>query len=439
MHLVVSFFIRFQSINVIDLEPLTPPFLHPIVSVALSDDDESRGGGNRPAANTTGPDLQELLARSYGPPGIKKSGHSSSAKKKNATILQDDFNDVGFDYEEINLIKNNNVLLPHLLVHWQDGNLDNRCTLYAWCLSGIEPREMNAKVLKGGEVLQLQFPWPEAMQDAHMLTRAKFCRDSSKVIAIDSAIKHLKNGSGNAMVSCEVNFALGMQVEEQFHNETLPKGKIEKGNKILRFFKQFHRSRSGNVEKIPIAICKFEMMGIRDNYKNATADSDYDDDESIAGEVNFNLKPSVSFQSVGTKKRRGNPPVGFTTGSRGSGGGASKSSTPQKRASPSGSSAGFATPAAGSSPIAFTFNDNTTEENRIETIVQQAAMEAANQKSGKKSGENQVGFISNTMSYFKSKTPNAIDIPFEGSAHHVEDDDDDLSMSVDKDGHDALL
>ncbi len=126
MHLVVSVcFIRFQSINVIDFEPLTPPFLHPIVSVALSDDDESRGGGNRPAANTTGPDLQELLARSYGLPGIKKSGHSSSAKKKNATILQDDLNDVDFDYEEINLIKNNNVLLPHLLVHWQDGNLDN--------------------------------------------------------------------------------------------------------------------------------------------------------------------------------------------------------------------------------------------------------------------------------------------------------------------------
>ncbi len=47
--------------------------------------------------------------------------------------------------------------------------------------------------------------------------------------------------------------------------------------------------------------------------------------------------------------------------------------------------------------------------------------------------------ISNTMSYFKSKTPNAIHIPLEGSAHHVEDDDDDLSMSVDKNGHDVLL
>jgi hypothetical protein len=43
------------------------------------------------------------------------------------------------------------------------------------------------------------------------------------------------------------------------------------------------------------------------------------------------------------------------------------------------------------------------------------------------------------MSYFKSKTPNAIHIPSEGSAHHVEDDDDDLSMSVDKNGHAPLL
>jgi hypothetical protein len=47
--------------------------------------------------------------------------------------------------------------------------------------------------------------------------------------------------------------------------------------------------------------------------------------------------------------------------------------------------------------------------------------------------------ISNMMSYFKSKTLNAIHIPLEGSAHHVDDDDDDLSMSVDKDGHDAPL
>jgi hypothetical protein len=147
--------------------------------------------------------------------------------------------------------------------------------------------------------------------------------------------------------------------------------------------KVFHHSRSGSVKKIPIAICKFEMMGIHDNYKNATTDSDYDDDESAAGEVNFNLKPSVSFQSVGTKKRRGNPPVSFAMGSRGSGGGASKSSTPQKRASPSDSSAGFTTSAAGSSPVAFTFNDNTTEEEHIETIVHQATMEAAKQRSGK--------------------------------------------------------
>ena len=130
---------------------------------------------------------------------------------------------------------------------------------------------------------------------------------------------------------------------------------------------------------------------------------------------------------------RGNPPAGFAMGSRGS-------TTPQKRPSPSGSSAGFVTPAAEDSPADFTFNDTTYEEDPIEAIVHQAAMVAANkQRSGKKSGENQTGFLSNTMSYFKSKAPNSIHIPSEGNAHHVEDNDDDLSMSMDNNSDDPLL
>ena len=47
--------------------------------------------------------------------------------------------------------------------------------------------------------------------------------------------------------------------------------------------------------------------------------------------------------------------------------------------------------------------------------------------------------LSKMMSYFKSKTPNAIYIPSEGGAHHVEDNDDDLSISVDNNSHDPLL
>ena len=111
--------------------------------------------------------------------------------------------------------------------------------------------------------------------------------------------------------------------------------------------------------------------------------------------------------------------------------------------SPSASSGGFQTPNAGNSPsgdaLAFTFDGYTPEEEQLDTIIHKAVREASKAKNGKKSGGcGSNGFISNTMNYFKAKTPSSIHIPSEVGVHEVEDDDG-LSMSVEKDGYDPLL
>jgi len=187
------------------------------------------------------------------------------------------------DLVEINHIRNKDILLPHFTVHWKDMHLYNRCTLFVWCPSGLEPKDVDAKVTSGGRSVKISFPWPDQLQDALMLTRESYCRDSSKIVEMETIFKRLKNGTSNSVISSEVEFDLGMQVEEEFHNEIIGPGRLEKGNKLLRFFKRIQR-RTGTTEKIPIVVCKFEMIGVRDNYKTDDAvDSDYDDGEEEEG------------------------------------------------------------------------------------------------------------------------------------------------------------
>jgi len=184
--------------------------------------------------------------------------------------------------DNVSVSKNNAASLPHIVVKWKDAQLQNRCTVYVWVLSGIGPSDLTAKVLDGGETLCLRVSWPTYMQDAEQLTKNLYCKDSSKVLAIETKLKELKNGSVDSPVTSEIDIKLGMQVEEQFFNEPLRVGNRvvhEKGNKLMRFFKSVLRSRDGTVDQVPIVIGKYEMMGIRDNYQNlSTYDSDYDDD-----------------------------------------------------------------------------------------------------------------------------------------------------------------
>lgn len=183
-------------------------------------------------------------------------------------------------FEKIDLLEVRNVNLPHLLIHWKDGELQERCTVFIWALSGTGPQDMQAKILDGGETLRVRIPWPSFMQDAGKLTKNMYCKDLSKVVSIESTLKTLK-GSADASVSSEFNLDLGMQVEEQFYNETVVAKhnqiKEEKGHKLLRYFRQITRT-NGRTEKLPVLVAKYEMMGIRDNYRNfSTHDDDYDD------------------------------------------------------------------------------------------------------------------------------------------------------------------
>ena len=61
------------------------------------------------------------------------------------------------EYHKINLVKNNNVLLPHIVVHWVDQHLQNRCTVFVWTLTGVSPSDINATILEGGNSSALEF------------------------------------------------------------------------------------------------------------------------------------------------------------------------------------------------------------------------------------------------------------------------------------------
>lgn len=189
------------------------------------------------------------------------------------------------DFVDLNLINNNSTMLPSLLVNWKDQDLRERLTLFVWVLSGLEPQDLHAKILTGGEKLRIHFPWPEKIQDAMQLTKYRYCRDASKVVEIETIVKNLKGGSASSPIFSTVDFHLGMKVEEQFYSETIVtaagrdgRRKNERGNTVLKFL----RRRAGRNEEIPILVQKFEMMGIRDNYKSGTtAADDYEDGDSV--------------------------------------------------------------------------------------------------------------------------------------------------------------
>lgn len=194
-------------------------------------------------------------------------------------------------------------MLPHLLVPWKDKDLQDRLTLWVWALSGLEPIDIKAKILEGGEEIQLTFPWPEKMQDAIALSRNFYTNDSSKVVEIESVLKTLKGGEGTAIVSCQVNFALGMKVEEQFHKEYIKNiKKPDEGYRVLRFYKN-RRQREGLGETVPYYILKYEFMGIRDSYVQEELVQDYEDVASVAV-ASPPVPPQVSIHNKSCQKKR---------------------------------------------------------------------------------------------------------------------------------------
>ena len=152
------------------------------------------------------------------------------------------------------------MVLPHLVVHWKDEQLYNWCTVFVWCLSGLEPIDVNTKVLKGGTTLCLCFAWPDPLQDTLKLTRDAYCRDSSKVVEMETIFKQLKGGTSNLMILSEVEIELGMQVDEEFHNEVNTQGRVEKGDKLLCFSKQSTTIRWEKKKKFPLLFANMKCF-----------------------------------------------------------------------------------------------------------------------------------------------------------------------------------
>ena len=88
---------------------------------------------------------------------LKEDHFSSPLKnrlKKEVSFANTD-SSAGFDQNEYG---QGDIMLPHLLVHWKDAHLYNRCTLFVWGLSGLEPKDIQAKIQSGGRTLRLCFP-----------------------------------------------------------------------------------------------------------------------------------------------------------------------------------------------------------------------------------------------------------------------------------------
>jgi hypothetical protein len=213
------------------------------------------------------------------------------------------------DYKSRNIQNNKNVNLPHLVTRWKDGELRDRCTVFLWMLSGLDPNDIRAKVCDGGMKMTISFNWPHFMQDARRLTEAKkwnLSKDSSKVVEVDSAIKMMRtSGTEESSISCTLEIHLGMQVEEQFYHED-SNGRIIHGNKIMREALKMNKRMPSSAERIPTIMCKYELMGIRDNYKNNMTAHEFSDEEvSWIGEENaFYYEDAKSKRSTKTKAQR---------------------------------------------------------------------------------------------------------------------------------------
>ena len=214
------------------------------------------------------------------------------------------------DFVEINIASNKSIHLPHILVHWTDGELNPRCTLYMWMLSGLQPRDISAKVLEGGEVLRVTLPWPDPLHDAMRMNGQNICDDSVKIVNMEKVIKGLKGGSFERTIYSVVDVDLGMKVEEQLHNEPIGKGQVEKGNKVLRFANKVYNHKMNRAENVPILVTKYEMMGHKDSYRTiSTADSDYEDEyETVCSQFSRMAPPSApgrdQLKPPSLKKRR---------------------------------------------------------------------------------------------------------------------------------------
>ena len=180
-------------------------------------------------------------------------------------------------------------MLPHIIVPWADAMTRDRCTVYIWAPSGVSPADVSAKIMPGGSSLQVTYPWPRYMQDAMELNQKHLAPTSAKITEIEKILKKVRMNSNQAIVSSTVEIELGIQVEEQFFSEDVFSYKYltkvqEKGIKFIRFKEDFKGQANDSV------VWKFEMMGVRDNYKAAAVGDDSFDD----GDLPFATVPQAT-------------------------------------------------------------------------------------------------------------------------------------------------
>ena len=86
----------------------------------------------------------------------------------------------------------------------------------------------------------MTLPWPELLHNAMCMDSQSICNDSVKIVTMEKVIKCVKGGLFESTIIISFDIALGMKVEEQFHNEHIGKGQVKKGSKVLWFVNQVY-------------------------------------------------------------------------------------------------------------------------------------------------------------------------------------------------------
>ena len=111
------------------------------------------------------------------------------------------------------------VVLPHHIFDWEDAEMNNRLTLLIWCPSGIDAKDIHAKVAKGGYHFQVDFPYtPMLFSPAFYMAvfPGRYNRSHTKIMSFARKSKSLRSyQSARSDITGTFTVPLPFQVEEQ--------------------------------------------------------------------------------------------------------------------------------------------------------------------------------------------------------------------------------
>ena len=111
------------------------------------------------------------------------------------------------------------VVLPHQVFDWEDSEMNDRLTILIWCPSGLDAKDIHAKVCKGGRKFQLDFPYtPLLFSPAYYMAvfPNRYNRSHTKIMSFMKKSKMLQAlSSARSEIMGTFSIPLPFEVEEQ--------------------------------------------------------------------------------------------------------------------------------------------------------------------------------------------------------------------------------